>query len=169
MITQEIINNSIEVKWRKKQRDLILKCCPIFIIFTIMCLFIMKDYKVSLIEKIGITLIILIPLLFMCIPMIIGTHIIYKKTSLLLKDYKLYKVLLNRPIVPKAYIRSLSYNVTFEIENGEKITKKTPPIFTHEVMGKYTIEQYNNQEVYIAYSKSNNKMLVIGKQIYGEY
>jgi hypothetical protein len=31
MITQEIINNSIEIKWRKKQRDFILKCSPFII------------------------------------------------------------------------------------------------------------------------------------------
>ena len=163
MVTQELLKNSIQAKWRKNHRNIyiILSAITLTIgLFTIDPIFEKTDkssYSLFMeLSVIGILLVVFIP----CI---IFYQVQYKKTIEVLPDYKIYEVLLEYPSRSFSYKYSYYYSVDFTTEDGEYIGKDTLPMFGESWFSfGNNISEYNDQTISIAYSVEKDRMVVIG-------
>jgi len=167
MITKEILKKSIEARWRRHQKNLFwtIGIALIFflMLFALPEILINKDKEAFGIMMLGFTPIILIFTGFIIYYQAVYTNLIKE-----VEDYEICEAVLDHPSSSYMYKHSLYYTLTFNRKNNERINLDTPPMFGNGLMGPNAIEDYNNERIYVAYSKSKDKMVVLGKEIEGE-
>lgn len=165
MVTKEILKNSIEVRWRKYQKNiyLIVGCV---IAFFIMLLLISNVFLESFSPDVfGITCLSLLPLFLVFTPFFIYYQVAYNKACAVLEDYEIYETVLDHPSPSYMYKHSFYYTITFITKECKTVSIETPGMFGNGILGPNSIEEYNNQKVYVAYSNKYDKTIILGKSI----
>lgn len=165
MVTKEILKNAIETKWRKYQRNIYLIIGFVIIFFMILYIIPVTFSDDFSSEVFGITCLSLSPLFIVLLSFFIYYQIAYKKACTVLDDYSIYETILDHPSPSYMYKHSFYYAITFVTKEGDTISVDTPGMFGNGFLGPNSIEEYNNQKVYVAYSKKNDRTIILGKSI----
>ncbi len=168
MVTKDLLKKSMETKWRKYQKNIIL-VIDLIILLIIPLLIIplnLDDLEPS--EIIDTVLIALIPLFIFLLPYTIYCIIAYINSYKLLDDYKIYEVVLDKPSASFMYRGAFYYSINFKTESGEYKSFDTPSMFGN-FLNPFTIEDYNNQTVLIAYSEKKEKVVLLSKKERGNF
>ena len=168
MVTKEILKNAIETKWRKHQRNIQLIILGVIVVFVVLLFIPTMLFEDSSFEMFGITMLSLSPLFIAFLPFLIYYQITYMKIQTVLEDYKIYETVLDHPSPSYMYKHSFYYSIEFKTNEGDKISIDTPGMFGNGMIGPCSIEDYNNQRIYVAYSKKHDKTIILGKSIEGE-
>ena len=168
MVTKDLLKKSMETRWRKYQKNIILVIDLIFLLVVPLLIIPLNPDDLDLGDSIDAFLIALIPLFIVLLPYTIYCIIAYINSYKLLDDYKIYEVVLDKPSASFMYKGAFYYSINFKNENGENKTFDTPAMFGN-FLNPFTIEDYNNQTVLIAYSEKKEKVVLLGKKERGNF
>lgn len=156
MLTKEMIKNSMEANWCK--RDL---------------KFILIGFAISMLVSLGslandnTPVAVFLILLLICI-LLFGGLILYGWISYLLllsrrEEYEIHKVVLEYPSV--SYLRKgyVYFTVPITTKDGDTVYCKTSPMWSDYLGSKYKTWDYHNETIKVAYSEKRNDLIVLGK------
>ena len=162
MLTKEMVKKSIEARWRKGQ---IRMYFIIFSFFEVLGLIIGVVFGMHTGEfHITFTIIGIILLVFCIVFLPFIFYFLYKYLKLFkyLEDYIIYEVTLDKPSTSFMYRGSVYYTITFITEANEKITRDTRPLWSSSILASFSLEEYNNKKVKIAYNENLDCLIVLG-------
>ena len=154
------IFNSVEYRWRSQQA----KSYGVFwILVTVVILLFMLGRGTS--GNLGAALIVggLLSAVFGIVFLIMALTTLGKNKKVLknYEHYETYSVLLDTPVVSKAYKRFYYFVLRFEGKNGQIICS-TSPMWGFTENDMFPLSQYRDQYVDILYDPKGNKAYVLG-------
>ena len=163
MLTKEIIKNSLDAKWRKRQMRIWLVITGIYIGVILFSALIAAAKHGDLFLSLQITGIYAVIMLLVIAPFLIYNIWCYYS---LLKDpeeYEAYEVMLDKPETSYLYRGAIYYTVRFTDKNGNGIVRDTRPLWSSGIFDPCQLADYNNKKVFVAYRESTDTLIVLGK------
>jgi hypothetical protein len=164
MITKEIIKNSLDAKWRKRQMRIWIVVAGIYIgVFLLSALIASLkhgDFLLSL-QITGIYAAIWLPIIA---PFLIYNIWCYYSLLKNPEEYKVYEVMLDKPETSYMYRGAIYYKVSFTDGDGNLVSKDTRPLWSSGIFDPCQLADYNNKKVFVAYRESTDTLIVLGKE-----
>lgn len=162
MLTKGMVKKSMEARWRKGQIRMYLIIFGFVEVLGLIIGFVsgiqMGDIYIALMI-IGIIL-----LVFCVVFLPYVFYFLYKYLKLFknFEEYKIYEVTLDKPYTSFMYRGAVYYTITFITEANEKITRDTRPLWSSSILASFSLEEYNNKKVKIAYNENLDGLIVLG-------
>jgi len=76
--------------------------------------------------------------------------------------YTIFETVLDSPSTSFLYKGSIYFQISFVTTDGRRITKDTKPMWSDLPIHKFSLSDYNNKKIKMAYSIEKDKLIVIG-------
>ncbi len=156
MVTKEMIKNSMEVNWCKRDIKFLLIGFAISLFVALGCL--ANDNMPAVVFMVT---------LLLCV-LLFGGVILYGWISYLLllsrrEEYEVHEVVLEYQSV--SYLRKgyVYFNVPITTKDGDTVYCKTSPMWSDYLGSKYKTWDYRHETIKVAYSEKRNDLIVLGK------
>lgn len=156
MLTDEMVKDSLELKWRKRN----IKFSLIFI-------------GVLFLVALGCCVINEFPIVFgLCVFLIYflicGSFVLYEWITCLLiykqkAEYVIYEVVFGYPEISYLAKGYDYFTVAITKKDGDVVYRKTKPMWSDYFGSKNKTWEYSNEKVTVAYNEQRDKLIVLGK------
>lgn len=167
MVTEEQIKQSIDAEWRiSKVRYYSILSGAIWVFLTAFLLISVsldgltaRDLK-SVLPIIGIAFVVCAVIFT---PLIVTNLNAYRALIRNVGNYRVYPVILSHASTSVLAGGAINFSVVFLTEDGTVIRRDTPPLWSCSSSAKYPLKEYDQQLVCIAYDKTGDRMVILGK------